>query len=174
MTRAKLLGPAIKTREQAVEMARECALIKINERLLTAKMDEQITAIRAQYQDSLSEAKQMKDEKLTMLEAWAEAHPEEFGKAKSLNLIHATIGWRTGQPQVKTAKGWTWDRVLEKLESAITWAGFIRIKKEVDKAAIIAARDQLLDGDLKAMGVKIVQEEPFFLEPKTEESAKAA
>ena len=97
---------------------------------------------------------------------WAARNPGEFGNRKSLPLTHGTIGWRVGNPTLKPLSGWTWDRVCEKLATTEGWMGYVRIKSEVNKEAILTDRDALPETDLKKMGVQVIRNEPFFIEPK--------
>ena len=166
MKRIKLAGPMIKTREQAVDFAREIAVLIVGKRAIEAEMDRELIRVRQVFEKAVADRSKEVEEKATVLETWAEANPDEFGKAKSVDLVHAVVGWRTGQPALKTAKGWTWKKVLQKMRSVAGYEGFIRVKEEVDKEGIIAAREQLLAGDLLQMGVRIVQAEAFFVEPK--------
>ena len=70
-------------------------------------------------------------------------------------------------PTLKTITGFTWDRVLEKIR--VAYVEFVRTKEEVNKQAILDQRDILGPDKLRQMGVRVVQEEPFFIEPKIEE-----
>lgn len=173
-TRIKLKPPTIKSRAEVEAILGEIARLTSFQQQTSALMDQRHTEIRDEYLDQLSNAEQ---EKAALMEAarnWAEANPDEFGKTKSIEMLHGVMGWRVGMPQLKTVAGWTWDRVLEKLRSVSAYAVFVRTKQEVDKAAILGLREELLDGDLRAMGVRIVQEESFYVDPKlTEVETKA-
>ena len=173
MKRIKLTESVIKTREQAVELAREIAILIVDKREMEAGLDRQIIRIRELFELGMSNTSKSIDEKVTTLQAWARMNPKEFSKSKSTDLTHAIVGWRTGQPALKTLKGWTWDKVLARLSTVEGYADFVRVKSEVDKSAIIAARERLLEGDLASMGVKIAQEESFFVEPKVTENGAA-
>lgn len=164
--RIKLKAPTIQTREEMEALVGDIARLKSFQQKTTAIMDQRITEVRAEYEQQLSDAERDLAPMVESVRAWAEANPEAFGKLKSLDLLHGVIGWRVGQPTLKTLSGWTWDRVLEKLKSAATYAGFVRVKEEVDKASILAQRENLLPEDLRRMGVRISQEEAFFIEPK--------
>jgi phage host-nuclease inhibitor protein Gam len=120
-------------------------------------------------QGELAEIDQRIKEKSTTVQSWAEANPSEFGALKSLDVTHAVIGWRTGQPTLKTLAGWTWDRVLEKL-NLVAASTYIRLKEEVNKAAILADRESLGAEKLRGMGMRVVQDESFFIEPKITET----
>jgi len=173
--RIKTTAPTLKTREEMEALVGDIARLKTFQQQTTAMMDQRITEVRAEYEQQLSDAERDLAPMVEAVRQWAEANPEAFGKHKSLDLLHGVIGWRVGMPTLKTLSGWTWDRVLEKLKSTYPGLTFIRTKEEVDKASILAQRETLLDGDLRQMGVRVVQEETFFIEPKlTEVETKLA
>lgn len=164
--RIKVPAVVIRTRAEMEAITGQIAALKIQEQQITADMDEQISTVRARFAPALALCWDQIGTGMEAARAWAEANPAEFGKGKSIVLTQAVIGYRTGQPQLKTLKGWTWDRVLEYLRAYPGLRGFIRVKEEVDKAQILATRDNLLDSDLTQMGVRVVQEESFYVEPK--------
>jgi phage host-nuclease inhibitor protein Gam len=145
-------------------LAGQIAGLKIKVQAETARMNDEINGIRARFAPGLALLEDNLATAMDSARAWAEANPEEFGAARSIDMTHAIIGYRTGQPQLKTLSGWTWDRVLEKLMViGIPW---IRLKKEVDKQGILNHRESLGDKYLREIGVRIVQEETFFVDPR--------
>lgn len=176
--RIKVMVPVIKTREELERITGQITALKTFEAQTKAVMDQRITEIRSEYEGQLGDAAEEMETLVQSVRQWAEANQSEFAGKKSLDLVHGVIGFRTGTPKLKTRKGWTWDKVLENLIPAGRW-DFIRTKKEVDKEAILAARDNMTPADLRNLGVDIVQEESFYVEPKltevaTRETAKAA
>lgn len=158
--------PQLSSRNDMESAVAEVTAMKLRETELTAAMDKEITAIRSQYEDRMAEIRARLDTHVSALMAWAENNRSEFGKTKSLDAVHGTIGWRTGTPSLKTLSGWTWDRVLEKLE-LLGLADYVRIKREVDKQKIIADRELFADGaGLKEIGVRCQQDDFFFVDPK--------
>lgn len=178
--RIKVMVPVIKTREELERITGQITALKTFEAQTKASMDQRITEIRSEYETQLGEAAEEMETLVQSVRQWAEANQSEFAGKKSLDLVHGVIGFRTGTPKLKTRKGWTWDKVLENLIAlGRPVADFIRTKKEVDKEAILAARDNMTPADLRNLGVDIVQDESFYVEPKlteveTRETAKAA
>lgn len=160
-TRLKLTRPIVTSRQEAEMRAAEVTEKITILNSLKSDMDSQINHIRESYSDRVSELENVIAEKTECLRAWAEVNPSEFAKNKSIQLQCATIGFRTGQYQAKPIKGWTWDRVLEKLHLN-KLSRYIRTKEEIDKQTLIADRETL---ELSAIGVRVFQEESFFLEP---------
>ncbi len=168
-TRIKVSAPSIKSRSQADDVLgriRELTIHRNQTQLLLEKrrkeLDDEygalITADAVEI-ESLSES----------VRVWAEANPSEFGAKKSLETSHAVIGWRSGMPTLKAMSGWTWDRVLEKLKR-LGRVEFIRTKEEVNKQGLLDQRETLGTDGLRELGLRVVQDEPFFIEPKMEET----
>jgi phage host-nuclease inhibitor protein Gam len=165
------LPSTIITRARAEEILGEIAGLTIAERETKNALDRETTEARERHQPVLAQIAKQIEEKTALLESWASANPAEFPKhRKSIDLLHGTLGFRTGMPKLKTLAKWTWDRVLEKLRE-LSLAAFIRTKDEVNKEAVIAAvgEGRLLPEDARQLGVQVVQDETFFVEPRIEE-----
>lgn len=163
--RIKNTRPVIQSRGQAERVLREICEITLNRNLAITAMDAEITSIKARYEAPILAHAKALDEKTELLRNWAEANPAEFNGAKSLPTVHGVLGWRTGQPTLKTLSGWTWDRILEKLKSLPALLTYVRVKEEVNKQAILGDRETLGPDTLRAIGCRVVQEEAFFIEP---------
>jgi phage host-nuclease inhibitor protein Gam len=165
-TRIRITEKSI-SREEAELLVNEIALAENNRRSLNAEMDARILAIRDAYTPVLDECAEEIKTKSSLVQAWAEANPEEFAKKKSVEFYAGKIGFRTGTPKLKTLAGWTFARVLEKLQTLAWGHAFVRVKSEVDKEAIIAhhAQGNFQPTELREIGCKIDQDESFFIEP---------
>lgn len=165
--RIKVPALVIRSRAEMEQLAGQIVELKIKQQQFTAEMDDRINSVRAQFAAQLALLDDNMETAMEAARAWAEANPVEFNGAKSLELTQAVMGYRTGQPQLKTLSGWTWDRVLEKLKSLGAGAAqFVRTKAEIDKQGLLASRETLGPGMLREIGVRVVQEETFFVEPK--------
>lgn len=136
---------------------------------LLADLEAEINAQRSFYEPQITECGEEIKADFQAVQDWAEANPSAFSTRKSIELMHGTVGFRTGQPRLKLLSGWTWNRVLELL-AVNRLTDYIRQKQEPDKERILAEREQLTDELLKRIGVKVVQDETFFCEPKREEA----
>ena len=92
-------------------------------------------------------------------------------------MAHCIIGFRTGTPKLKTLKGFTWASVLELAKEFLP--GYVRTSEEVAKDRLLADRDAKLTIDgaevpmverMAKCGVQVVQDEAFYVEPKSEEA----
>ena len=161
--------PAIATRAEFEALVGELAREIIGQRDAQNALDAAINELRKRYEPDLIEAGEEVAEKLKLAQEFCDAHAELFPKdRKSLDLVHATVGYRTGQPKLKTLRGWTWGKVLDAMRDVSALKKFIRTKEEPDKEGLIARREELVDV-LPLAGMQCVQEESFFVEPKIEE-----
>lgn len=141
----------------------DAKLAKIN-----ATIDVQMTAIREKYADDIAKLTEKKDKSFDVMQAFALANKEDlFGKKKSLESVHGTIGFRTGTPKLKTLKGFTWASVTNMLKEYLPT--YVRITEEPAKDKLLADREatEVLNMFSK-VGIAVTQEETFFVEPKKE------
>jgi phage host-nuclease inhibitor protein Gam len=163
------------TREEMERLAGEIADLKILQQDYTTQMNSGIADVRVRYEAIFAELDTELEGMMERARAWADANPSTFGKARSIAMTHALVGYRTGQPQLKTLSGYTWHRVLEKLQTLGAWAAcYIRTKAEIDKQGLLAARESLGAEQLRQIGVRVLQEETFFVDPKLQEVEKRA
>ena len=171
--RIKVVTPVIQTRDEAEGVMNALALIATNKRIIAARMDKELLAVQEKYSGQLTECDAVITSEAKKLEAWANAHPEEFPRnKKSIELLAGTIGFRIDTPSVALLnRTFTWAKVLAFIK-AKRWRKFIRVKIEVDKDAILKRAGTLEKPTkfqretLPEMGLKIVQAENFFVEPK--------
>lgn len=164
-TRIKTTASPIRTRDEMEALVGDIARLKAKEQQYTAEMNQRVTEVRRDYEAGLSGVQDELSGKMALARDWAEAHPEEFGKARSIAMTHGDVGWRIGNPTLKTLSGWTWDRVLEKLRGGGAWLKYLRVKQEVNKEALLADREVIA---LSEAGCRVVQDETFFIEPRIE------
>lgn len=159
------------TRARAEELTGEIATLTLERNERKIAMDRELTAIRENYEGTIDPLEKQIAEKTELLEAWASANPDEFPKdRKSLDMLHAVIGYRTGTPKLKTLLRFTWPKVLERIINS-NHREWRRIKETVNKDQIIEDFAQKIVGnaELKGIGVEVVQDEIFFIEPKLEQ-----
>jgi len=167
--RIKIQTPLIANRTAAEAEMNELALTANNRRKFIARLDAEKLAVEEKYAANIAACDADIKTKSDALRAWAEANPAEFGKRKSLDFAAGTLGFRTGTPKLKLLSRWTWDRVLE--EITVRAFNFTRNTLAVDKEAIITFYAGATDKAaveakvLAPIGVKVVQDESFYVEP---------
>lgn len=135
---------------------------------INATMDVEMTKIREKYQDELAKLTAEKEEAFDILQTFAVEQRETlFTKKKSLETIHGTIGFRTGTPKLKTLKGFTWPAVTNLLKEFLP--DYVRTVDEPAKDKLLADRDtENVTENLRKVGLSVVQDETFYVEPKKE------
>jgi len=166
MPRIKKQLESALTRAQVEKLVGQIADLMNEERQINAETDARIIEIKQSVEKRLNTVQERLKEKLAVAQLWAETNPQEFGNRKSIDLQHGRIGFRTGTPKLKTAPRLTWAKVLERIKNSVDYAAsYIRTKEDVNKDKILDDREKLGKDGLNLIGVRVVQEESFFVDP---------
>ena len=160
------------TRDEAEKAFAEFAAADAKLQSITAKMDLEITKIREKYADQLAELNDVKDKNFDIVQTYATENREElFQKRKSVEGVHGVFGFRTGTPKLKTLKGFTWGAVLTLCKEYLP--EYVRATYEVAKDRLLADRDkEEVNVHFEKVGIKVDQDETFYIEPKKEDESK--
>lgn len=158
------------TREIADEAFASYAMAEAQAAKITADIELQCAKIREKYADKLTELEGQKAVAFDTLQAYASENKTDlFVKKKSLEMVHGTIGFRTGTPKLKTLKGFTWASALQLVREFLP--SYIRTTEEITKDKLLADRDvEGMCDSMSRCGIQVVQDETFFVEPKREEA----
>ena len=152
---------------------------------IQAEIELQCAKIREKWQEKLTALCAERDGAFDVLQAFATEHQAElFTKKKSLEMAQGTIGFRTGTPKLKTLKGFTWASALELVKTFLP-SSYIRKTEEVAKDKLLADRDldevdvrdrivktpMTMKEAMAKCGIQVVQDETFYVEPKSEEGS---
>lgn len=159
------------SREQAEQAFAEFAVADAKAQHLTSRMDIEMTRIREKYADQLAELSAAKATNFDILQAFAVENKDAlFSKRKSLESAHGVFGFRTGTPKLKNLKGFTWAAVTNLCRELLPQ--YIRTSEELAKDRLLADRDNPdVAGYFPKIGVQVVQDETFYVEPKKEGDA---
>jgi phage host-nuclease inhibitor protein Gam len=178
--RSKLIGPLVKTREQAAEMAGEVAGLTLERQTTAAQMEKKLDVVRKQYENELDELDKAIERGTDVLRSWAVQNLEEFGSARSIQFARARVGFllhkhnMTPLPQAK--------KQIDAIIMAIFAKGgryskdYLDVKTTLNKDRIIEElKAQGKDAPVLAeIGLGISQREQFFVEPIREQLAVEA
>jgi phage host-nuclease inhibitor protein Gam len=176
----KLQPVLISSREGARAVVAELVEDKLRVEALTVQIEEAKAAIERDYKDEIDEINRRIQQNEGGLQVWSLQHPEEFGKAKSIDLTMARFGFRTCPTKVEKGKGaGTWEAVVNRLLSTVIKndAGEVIFNGEdyiqygdpaVAKARLIVDKDIIPAEALLLAGISFEQDEIFFFEPKSE------
>lgn len=159
----------IETQADLLGTVADVAKLMLRERDLKNRMDKELKAVRDRYDERLEQIAGEIELRTELCADYCGAHPDLFPKdRKSVDLVHAVIGFRSGTPKVKLLKGWKWAAVLAALKEHL--ASYVRAIEEPDKEKMIANRAH--EGIAKMLarcGVEVANDESFFIEPKLED-----
>ncbi len=169
MPRSKAVTIVLNTLAEVQEAVRRLAAALRRRTEVAAEKDEKIAAVRETYSGALAGLdKQVKDGR-PPIERWALRNLDLFAGKRSLELTHGTIGFRLHPPAVAVEDTAAAIAELEKWPKAFR-ERFLRTTVELKLADI---RDAILAGGpdaemLKTLGLAVVQDEQFFIEPKAD------
>lgn len=134
---------------------------------IEAQMNKELQQIRDKYSDDLNRQNEIKGEQVEILETYAYEQKETWGKKKSAEMLHGTIGFRTGMPKVKFERGFNGKSVTAILQEK--FPAYVRTVVEMDKDKLIADREDEGFTDIcKKAHIEVVQDETFYVESKQE------
>lgn len=156
------------TRDQMEEAFGRYATADAEVQSITAAMDKEFTAIRERNAERLAELEQQKTEAFETVQVFATEQREVlFSKRKSMETTHGVIGFRTGNPQLKPRRGFTWAAALELVREFLP--SYIRTEETIAKDKLLADReDEEIAPLMQKCGIIIGQAETFYVEPKKE------
>lgn len=175
----------IRTRADFDAHADRVTFIDTELRRLKAERDAAVQLAQKTHAATIGELEAEQKTKAALCLAYAtEQRSTLFSdKAKSAVTAHSRFGFRVGNHTLVTLSKWTWAKVLAALD-ARNLADYIRQKPEVNKDAILDAAKTtgvlpIRDGNgaeievkLGEIGLRIEQEESFYIEPLVADGAK--
>ena len=176
------------TRDAAEEAFATYAKADASVNKINAEIELQCAKIREKYQCQLAQLTGEREVAFQTLEAFATEHQAElFAKKKSLDMAHGKIGFRTGMPKLKTVKGFTWASALTLVKRLLP-SVYVRQTEELDKDRLLSDREleevavcDVPGGEkrmvpmreaMASVGIYVVQDETFYVEPKREETER--
>ncbi len=172
MSRTKKKVTTIINQDEVPEQVRMFATATSEIKKIEADIELEKQAIIKKFEAKLSKLNDMRDDAFENLQHWAEANPERFTKAKSIDFPNGKIGFRLGTPKVEKSKKLTWDGVVDQLKTIAP--DFVRTKEEVNKELVIACWENKDQGSLLVQaGLNVTQDETFFVVAKEEDLVTA-
>jgi phage host-nuclease inhibitor protein Gam len=163
-------APTITSRHELDAVVENIVQLQLNRAEIEREQDQEIAGIRQKFRAPLAEIERYLTLETTWVETWARSHPDSFRDRQSLALTHAVIGFRVSPHRVdRASRKWTWGAIAEKLGEMAWGRRYLRQPAlEVNKEALLADRADLSSAELRTVGLKIVQEERFYIAPHRE------
>ncbi|HWD94130.1 MAG TPA: host-nuclease inhibitor Gam family protein [Verrucomicrobiae bacterium] len=172
MIKRQKLEPCIINSRTALDaVVADVVKLKLEHTQATAAMEQQIAEIQKRHQENLlGIARQIEAREAGVFVYCQKNRAALFPEKKSLDLLLATVGFEMTPPRVEKISGKdTFGKISLRLESLDWGAAYVRYPDpEVNKEKILADRAQLRPEQLQEAGLKIEQDENFFLRPKSE------
>jgi phage host-nuclease inhibitor protein Gam len=169
--KSKIVPCVIHSREGLEATVADVVRLKLEHVAATARMEEEIAAVQGRHQERLlSLAKQIEIKEAGVYVYCASHRKELFPEKKSIDMLLAVVGFRDNPPSVgKLANKDTWGAIAKRLQ-LLPWGEpyLTEPDPEINKKAILADRTKLTAEQLKEAGIRIEQEEDFYIEPKSQ------
>jgi phage host-nuclease inhibitor protein Gam len=165
MARPKKAAIALTSISECTRAMGELLVALTDLEALTAERDMAVAAASQKFEGIMDDAKTRRDELQAALREYYMAHVDELEKEgrRSIQLVNGTMGRRMAPPKLALLnRSWTWAAVMVRLREKYG-ARFLRLRDpEIDKDLVKA---ELAIEELKALGVRIDQDETFYAEP---------
>jgi phage host-nuclease inhibitor protein Gam len=145
---------------------------------MEAQMNARINTIKEKFDDETRALRAEADLLRSDIEAFCIKNKFEFEKVRSKECSIGTVGFRTNPPKVMMLnRKYNIKTVLELLKRVFPGT-YVRTKEDMNRDTILAdySQKKITDEQLAGVGLKIDQEESFFIDVKWEklESEKAS
>ena len=128
-----------------------------------AEMKSQIQSIKTSFQEQVNKwlhIRALASERLQMVAFYH--YDELFAEEKSIDLQYGCIGFRKSEHKVVKKGSSSWEEIYAQCEKIAP--GLLRVKKELNKAKILALKEQPQTmAQLKEVGISVLQDEYFFV-----------
>ena len=164
--REKIVPCIITSREGLEATVADVVRLKLEHVKRQAAMEAEIAEVQKRHQDGLLSVAKQIEIKEAGIYVFCQLLPEK----KSIDLLLAVVGFRDNPPSVgKLANKDTWPVIATRLASLDWGQKYVTYADpEVNKKQILLDRSELTPEQLKAAGIKIEQDENFYIEPKSE------
>jgi phage host-nuclease inhibitor protein Gam len=157
----------VQSRQQLDALVENIVKLQHDRAEMEGEQERELTAVRQKFRAPLAELDRYIALESAWVETWARRHRGAFGGGGTLACTHATIGFRPEPPRVERVSGkWSWPEIALRLSELLWGRRYVQTAApEVNAEAILADRANLSAGELRKAGLKIVEDERFFIAP---------
>jgi phage host-nuclease inhibitor protein Gam len=172
MTKRQRLEPCIIGSRAGLEaVVADVVKLKLEQIQAATAMEQEIADVQKRHQENLlGVARQIEAREAGIFVYCQKNRAALFPEKKSLDLLLATVGFEMTPPRVEKLSGKdTFGKIGLRLENLEWGAAYVRYPDpEVNKEKLLADRSQLKPEQLQEAGLKIEQDENFFIRPKSD------
>lgn len=181
MSKRQKLEPIIINSRPALEsVVADVVKLKLEHAQAIAAMEREIADVQKRHQEILlGIAQRIEANEAGAFFYCTKNRAELFSEKKSLDMLLADVGFELSKPRVEKVRSKDTFGAIAKRLMTFTWGKrYVREPDpEVNKEQILQDRNHFKSGQLAEAGLKIEQEENFFIRPKSEiaeQTVKAA
>ncbi len=172
--KTKTISTTIESHDDLERRVGEYAATSAKLSEIEAQMNIKIAEIRKTFEDRISSLSDASEAIFEDIQSFCSLHPETFQNGKkSIDLLHGTIGFRTGMPRLLMPRGRKEEELCAEMLPLPSVEKFVRRTYVVDKSAVIGSLTSDDTDDAKrvldSLGFKVSQAERFYIDPKFEE-----
>ena len=152
---------AAQTKDDVVVYIKEIGDLSCERERLAASMNDGIAVLQEEYANAAAPLNERIDALQAGVQLWCEANRlsiTDGGKVKFADFVTGTVKWRVNPPKVSVSGV---DAVVALLEGNTELSRFLRVKKEVNKEAILNESELFAGGQVP--GIKLVLGKEFFV-----------
>ena len=166
------IEPCIVHSRQALEaVVADVVKLKLEHAQATAVMEQEIAEVQKRHQEELLALSRQLEAREAGVFVYCQKHRAAlFTEKKSLDLLLATVGFELTPPRVEKLNSKdTFGKVAARLANSSWGEPYLRYPDpELNKERLLADRATLSAEQLHEAGLKIEQDENFFIRPKSE------
>jgi phage host-nuclease inhibitor protein Gam len=172
MARPKKTTATLASLTDCTDAMRRLLLATTKAEGIQAERDASMARLFKTYEAELASAVAQRTDLEAQLQQYYMTHlPEVEAAKKSIELTYGVMGRRLSPPALKLAnKSWTWRAALVALSARFKDRFVLKREPEMDKDAVKA---EIPEADLVLYGLKLDQEEKFYIELKRAEQESA-
>lgn len=170
----------ISSRAAMIRTVGDIVTAKLRHAELTARMEQEIAAIRQRHHERLTTLAQEIQSKQAGVQSYCEQHRStEFSEKKSLDLEIATIGFRETPYRVEKARAKdTWEEIAARMaaittrdaqgQPVFTGEQYLTYSQPtLAKSLLLQHRPKIPEQVLKAAGIRFTNDELFYITPRS-------
>jgi phage host-nuclease inhibitor protein Gam len=168
MAKKAVTGIPVKSWEEVEKLLLEYAKLESFLTETEADMNRELQNIRDKFAKVTANQTARYNQIKTDIQQYALTQKSEFDKTRSREFPFAKVGFRYGKPKVALLnRKYNWEIVIELIKK-LFGGEYIRQKEELNKEVILSnyAEGKITDQQIAGCGVKIEQDESFFIDLK--------
>ena len=153
------------TKKEVEKVMEGYAQLEVEKEVLQQNYEEELNKLKARFEPQIAALNEHMEDQADQLQYYAETHYQQFKKHRSMSTAFGNLGFRLCPPKVKILEGYDLKEIVENVDQ--NKPELIVVKKSLNKEQILKHREEPEFIEmLHRLGLDVVQDESFFIEPK--------